>query len=76
MNKRRRKDIQEAIDHLEKASDLVQQSIDGEQEAFDNLPEQFQWSERGEAMEDAISRMGDALCFIDEALQATSEILN
>ena len=74
MNKQRRQDLQAAIDHLEMASDLVQKSLDGEQMAFDNLPEQFQWDERGEAMEEAISCMEEAVGAIDEAIQVTSAI--
>lgn len=38
---------------------------DEEQEAFDNLPESIQCSERGETMEDYISTMEEMLDYLD-----------
>lgn len=40
-----------------------------EQDAFDNLPEGFQLSERGEAMESAISSIDDAIISIESAME-------
>ena len=68
MNERRRKRLQEAIGHLEKASDIVQDCSMEEQEAYDNLPEVFQWNERGEKMQEAVSVMEEAVGLIDEAV--------
>ena len=41
--------------------------MEEEQEGFDNLPEQFQESEKGESMETAVDSMESALDAIDEA---------
>ena len=54
MNKLRRKQIAEAIILIEKAMDILEKVKDDEQEAFDNMPESLQGSERGETMEEYI----------------------
>lgn len=53
---------------MEKASDIVQDCSMEEQEAFDNLPEVFQWNERGDKMQEAVSVMEEAVSLIDEAV--------
>lgn len=54
MNKQRRKQIAAAIELIEQAQAILEEVIAEEQEAFDNLPEGIQASERGEAMEEYI----------------------
>lgn len=73
MNNERRKEIKKIIDKLYPLIDmevLVKQTdiikdieyvMDQEQDAFDNLPEGFQCSWRGEKMEEAIDWMQDAI---------------
>lgn len=51
MNKARRKDIARAIELMEQAYGILETVVGEEQEAFDNLPESLQSSERGETME-------------------------
>lgn len=63
MNKLRRKQIAEAIILIEKAMDILEKVKDDEQEAFDNLPESLQGSERGETMEEYIYTLET---FLDE----------
>ena len=75
MNEKRRKRLQEAIGHLEKASDIVQDCSMEEQEAYDNLPEVFQWNERGERMQEAVSTMEEAVSLIDEATRLVSSVV-
>lgn len=74
MNEKRRKSLRVAIDHLEKASSIVQDCKDEEQEAHDALPEPIQWSERGEKMEEAVSAMEEAISLIDEATEKVNEV--
>lgn len=54
MNKQRRKQIAVAIELIEQAQAILEEVKEDEQEAFDNLPESIQLSERGELMEEYI----------------------
>ena len=63
MNKQRRKEIAKAIGLIEQAREILDAVKEEEQEAFDNLPENLQNSERGETMEAHISTIED---FLDE----------
>jgi hypothetical protein len=65
MNKVRRKEIAKAIELLEQAREILESVRDDEQEAFDNMPESLQSSERGEAMEEYIYTLEEAIEAID-----------
>ena len=65
MNKARREELSRVVDLLDQARDLLETIRDEEQEAFDNLPESIQCSERGETMEDYISTMEEMLDYLD-----------
>lgn len=73
MNKDRRKQLIEAIAKLEEAKTLIEIARDEEQDAFDNLPEGLQCGERGQKMEEAISRMGDVIDDIETSVDALNE---
>lgn len=64
MNKQRRKQLAEAIEKLEQATAMLEEAkeiIDGvteeEQEAFDNMPESLQCSERGVMTQDNVDTL-------------------
>lgn len=57
MNKARRKEIARAIELMDEAREILEAVMEEEQEAFDNMPESLQCSERGEAMEEYISTL-------------------
>ena len=63
MNKARRKEIAKAIELIEEAYGILDMVRDEEQEAFDNMPEGLQGSERGEQMEEYI-------CILEEVLES------
>lgn len=65
MNKQRRKEIAKAIDLIEQAREILEAVLDEEQEAFDNMPESLQCSERGETMEEYISTIEDFLDYLE-----------
>lgn len=65
MNKQRRKELAEIINLIEEARERLEAVRDDEQEAFDNMPESFQYSERGETMEDYISTMDELIDYLD-----------
>ena len=68
MNAQRRKSIQEVIDQLRDLMDTVEMLRDEEQEAYDNLPESIQYSERGEAMSESADNLDSAYNSIDELI--------
>jgi len=65
MNKARRKEIARAIELMEEAHEILESVRDEEQEAFDNMPEGPQNSERGEAMEGYISTIEEVMDYLD-----------
>ena len=76
MNKQRRKRLAEAMELLQQAQEIIEEVRDEEQGAFDNLPEGLQYSERGEAMEEAISNLEEAYDGMDDIIscvEATGE---
>ena len=70
MNKDRRARIDELSVNLEDTRAEIEMLHDEEQEAFDNLPEGIQESERGELMDNAISSLEQAHSAIEEAMNA------
>lgn len=62
MNNARRKALSEAVE-------IITFARDEEQEAFENLPENLQYSERGERMEESIASLDEALDAIEAAVE-------
>ena len=69
MNAARRKEIDALIEQMNKLIAQANLIYEAEQEAFDNLPESFQLSERGEVMESAIDNLDSAITACEEALE-------
>lgn len=59
MNKARRKKLGEIIDQLEYLREDLDAVASEEREAYDNLPESLQESDRGCAMEEAADELDD-----------------
>lgn len=74
MNAIRRKELMRAIELLDEAKGILESVKDEEQEAFDNLPESFQASERGETMEDNIYNLDEAYDSIEEIVDTIGEM--
>lgn len=68
MNKARRSAIQKIIERLEEIRDDIDAVKSEEEEAYGNLPESLQESERGEAMSEAIDVLDSAYSSIEESL--------
>ena len=70
MNKDRRKEISRAIELMEQAREILEAVKDEEQEAFDNMPEGPQNSERGETMQGYICTIEEYMDTLEtDALQ-------
>lgn len=74
MNKQRRKKVEGIYDLLQAALMELEEIRDEEQDAFDNLPEGIQESERGEQMEEYISQIDSAIDDIESAKSSLEEV--
>ena len=75
MNKARRKAIEEIIDQLGTLKEQIESVCEEEQEAYDNLPESIQYSERGEAMSETTTDLEDAASSIDDVMSTLQDII-
>ena len=78
MNAKRRKEIEKIIASLEGLSDRISDLYDEESEAYENLPEPIQESERGENMlaaSEALESAMDAASSIDDIIESLREAL-
>lgn len=73
MNNQKREQLKLARDYLSKASDIVSNVLDKEQDCLDNMPENLQYSDKCERMEAAISKLEDGLNNIETADECLSE---
>lgn len=67
MNDLRREQLRKALSFLESASDIVSSALDEEQDCLDNIPENFQYSDRYEIMESIAEKLEEAIGDIDGA---------
>lgn len=67
MNNARRAQIKEAGDLVAKAVALLEEARDDEQAYFDEMPENFQNAERGQAAEEAVSLLDDLIVELENA---------
>lgn len=68
MNNSRRKEIESALELLEKAKDILESCAADERESFDNLPDGLQQAERGQAMEAAADALDSMVGYIESAM--------
>lgn len=69
MNNERRRKIKQAKELLDKANDLINDVINDEDMAFNNLSEGLQQTMRGEQMEENVSEMEEAIDGLEEVIQ-------
>lgn len=65
MNNKRRKEIANAIRQIE---NVVLSILADEEEAFDNMPESLQGSERGDMSQEAQDNLSSAVDALEEAI--------
>ena len=73
MNNERRKEITAILEQMSELRGKVEDLQNQEQEAFDNMPEGLQQSDRGQACETAASRLDDAMTAFDEIESALED---
>lgn len=74
MNKERRKRLAEAYEKIGEVKEILESVKDEEQEAYDNLPENFQNGERGEEMQNYIDMIDEAYGYLDDAESVVDQI--
>lgn len=72
MNNARRKEINTLIAELEEIKSRIESVLEEEQEYLDNMPESFQYGEKGEKAQSAI----DALEYAVQSIEETCDNLN
>lgn len=75
MNKQRRASLKEAVELLERAKSIIEFVSEEEREAFDNLPEGIQYSERGEQMEEYADTLDEFYESIGDGIESLEEII-
>lgn len=78
MNAKRRKEIENILASLEGLEERISALYDEESEAYENLPEAIQESERGENMlaaSEALENAMDAASSIDDVISSLREAL-
>ena len=74
MNKQRRTEIESVQRDIGIVKRNLQKILDEEQEAFDNMPDGLQSSERGMNSENAIDIMEETMEILDNAINNLSDI--
>ena len=74
MNKERRNRITKAITKLEEMKNEIDEILLEEENAFDNMPENLQCSERGEESEEAINTLNEAIESLEDTINSLEEI--
>ncbi|MFK0338738.1 hypothetical protein ACIQT7_15835 [Agrobacterium deltaense] len=73
MNKERRKEIARAAAMIEEAKGILETCRDEEQEYYDNMPESFQDGDKGNAAQEAIDALEEAVSSLGEITDNVSE---
>ena len=70
MNKSRRKQIAEVLEALNILRDTVEAIQNEENEAFENMPESLEGTDRYDMAEEAVSNLDDALSSLEDAIDS------
>lgn len=75
MNKSRRKRLEDVVDLLSRANEILTEVRDEEYDAYDNLPEGLQESEKGETLYENYETLDSQADAIDEAIDEINNII-
>lgn len=74
MNKQRRNEIHDILSELQSIKTRLEMVQMNEELAFDNMPENLQYSMRGEESQEAIELMSSVVESLDEAISQLEDI--
>lgn len=75
MNKSRRKRIEKIAEQLAELQSELESVRDDEQDAFDSMPEGLQYSERGDAIQEFVDDMDDAIGDFENIIETLNDIV-
>ena len=76
MNKARRKRLENVVEVLTAQMEELEYIKDEEQEAFDNLPEGIQCSEKGETMEENIDDLDSVISDLENVIDSINDLID
>lgn len=77
MNKQRRKALEEIIGELENQKAAIEAILNEEQEAYDNIPESLQDTDRANQMYENIDALEDAIANLEgDVIDALQELVD
>ena len=74
MKEERLKTLKRCLNMIQNAHDVLEEVRDEEQDAYDNLPEGLQYSERGDLMQEAVDNLDEAVDYLDDVLSSLEDI--
>lgn len=74
MNKQRRKRLNEVYDLIAKAEEILEEVKQEEDEARENLPDNFRDGDRGQEMQDAIDMIDEVIGYCQDAESVIEQI--
>lgn len=74
MNKQRRKRLSEALDKLCEVGEILEEVKNDEQDAYENLPDNFRYGERGEEMQNYIEMLDEVDGYVEDAKSVIEQI--
>lgn len=74
MNKQRRNRLGEAFDLITEAEQILEEVKQEEDEARENLPDNFRDGDRGQQMQDAIDMIDEAIGYCQDAESVIEQI--
>lgn len=76
MNKQRRRKLEDVLDRLQGCMTDLEYIKEEEQEAYDNLPESLQYSEKGEQMQENVDDIDYVISDLDSVNNSLEDIIN
>lgn len=76
MNKQRRRELENIADVLSDCLNRLEYVKDDEQEAYDNLPESLQYSEKGEIMQENVDDIDMIISDLDQVFCGINDLIN
>lgn len=76
MKKERLNTIESCFASIQKAHDILDDVRNEEEEAYDNMPEGLQLSERGDMMQEVIDELDEAVNYLDDAISYLDNVVD
>ena len=74
MKEERLKTLKRCLNMIQNAHDVLEEVRDEEQDAYDNLPEGLQYSERGDLMQEAVDNLDEAVDYLNDVLSSLEDV--